>query len=131
MVLLQELNQIASNRERLIDRWGQLPKHIDFYSEVLYGSNIQKTSSLIVLPYSRPHSNPDWAKLIAISHFRSQFSVIEEIAKILAPAVVEMGVVPVIAPIKENVLEVMSWGSPIVKAISKHGALIYDMGHSI
>ncbi len=105
MVLLQELNQVASNRERLVDQWGELPKHIDFYSKALYERGLQKTSSLIVLPYSRPHSRPDWAKLVAISHFRFQFSVIEEIAKILAPAVVEMGVVPIVAPIKEKELQ--------------------------
>lgn len=126
MLLLDELNQVTSDRERLTSKWGKLPYHVDFFSEVLIERSPKRISSLIVLPYSRPHAiKADWVKFVAISHFRFQFSAIEELAKVLAPAAVESGVVPIISPIQEKALKGMSWRTPIINAMNKHGALIY------
>lgn len=126
MIELSKFKNIVGNRERLRDRWYKFPAHMDFYSDALVKGHPKKFSTVIVLPFSRPYAKPDWAKIIAISNFRAQYSVIEEMAQILAPAVVEMGVVPLIVPIAEKSFREMTWSTPIVAAMTKHGILLYD-----
>jgi hypothetical protein len=126
MVELSELKEIVKDRDRLAERWGQLPSHLSYYSDQLRIRAPKKASSLIVLPYSQPQSRPDWAKIIAIANYRNPFSVIEELAVLLAPAVVEMGIVPSIVPLPERSFLEMTWKTPIVRAMSNHGVLLFD-----
>ena len=126
MVELTELRKIVQDRGRLTQRWTRLPPHLDFYKQALRGKQTRRSLSLIVLPYSQPKSQPDWVKIIAISTYRKPFSVIEELASLLAPAVVEMGIVPVIVPLAERAFAEMSWKTPIVKAMTAYGFLLFD-----
>lgn len=126
MVELSELRNIVKDRGRLSNRWPQLPAHLRFYSDHLRRRAPKRSSSLIVLPYSQARSRPDWTKIIAIANFRMPFSVVEELAVLLAPAVVEMGVVPVIVPLPERSFAKMTWKSPIVRAMMNHGVLLFD-----
>lgn len=130
MVELIELTQIVRNRDRLADRWTRFPAHLDFYSKILLMHEPKKSSTVIVLPYSQPRTRPDWAKIIAISNFRVQYSVIEEMSKLLASAVAEMGVVPLIVPIAERSFKEMTWSTPIVRAMAAHGVLMYERNYN-
>ena|ERR1035437_9591234 len=127
MIEFAELRTIVNDRKRLKGRWDHLPQHIDFFSDYLrQGRAPKRTSSLIVLPYSKWQSKPDWTKIIAISHYRTPFSIIEELSILLAPAVVEIGIVPIIVPMAERSFADMNWQTPIVRAMTNHGISLFD-----
>jgi len=132
MIELSELINIVSDRQRLRGRWDRLPQHIDYFSEFLRKRRAPtKTTSLIVLPYTKWQSKPDWKKVIALSKYRTLFSVIEELSILLAPAVVEIGIVPQIIPVMERSLKEMNWRTPFVRAITDNGVLLFDKELSI
>jgi hypothetical protein len=64
--------------------------------------------------------------MIAIARFRTPFSVIEELAALLAPVVAEVGVVPMIVPIAEGSLAELTWKTPIIRAMTDQGVLLFD-----
>jgi hypothetical protein len=126
MIELSKLRAVVRDRGRLSGRLTQLPPHLGVYSDQLRKKAPKKASLLIVLPYSQPQSRPDWTKIIAISNFRTPFSVIEELAALLAPAVVEIGIVPSIVPVPERSFLEMTWKTPIVRAMQNYGVLLFD-----
>ena len=125
MVDLAELKTIVQDDGRLRRRWTPLPQHLDTYRRLLQRIKPSRCSLLIVLPYSQRRTRPDWTRIVAISRHRIPFSVVEELAPLLAPAVVEMGVVPLIMPLAEQDLSQMDWKTPIVKAMSDNGYLLF------
>ncbi len=105
-----------------------LPKHIFHYTRSLLEWQPRRAATLIALPKSRRRvpSNVDWTQIIAIVRFRTPFAVIEELANVLAPAVLEMGIVPTIVPLAEPTLLEMNWQTPIVRAMTTQGFLVFD-----
>lgn len=130
MIELAELHQVVSSRRQdLMSEW-DLPSHLDHFSDALITHPPRKTVSAFALPYSRSGARPDWAKVVAFGQYRIPFSVIEELARLLAPQVVQTGVVPVILPIKAKALRSMTWRTPIIKALSKNGFTLFEGGLS-
>ncbi|MCP9889052.1 hypothetical protein KBY96_14085 [Cyanobium sp. ATX 6A2] len=128
MIELAELHQVVSNRRQELTMQWDLPRHLGQFSDALVTRPPRKTVSAFALPYSRSGARPDWAKIVAFGRFRIPFSVIEELAKLLAPQVVQTGVVPVILPIEVQELRSMTWRTPIIKSLRKYGVALFEGG---
>jgi hypothetical protein len=126
MVDLAELRDVVEDTDRLSNRWAPLPAHLGVYRSFLRRKRPNRSSLVIALPYSQRRARPDWAKIVAISRFRIPFSVVEELSRLLAPAVVEMGVLPLIMPLAERELSQMEWRTPIVRDMADSGYLLFS-----
>lgn len=130
MVELPQLLHIVSDISRLAERWPNLPSHLKYFSRSLYERRPKRARSAIMLPYSHARSRPDWAKIVVIGSYRTPFALIEEIAASLAPAVSEFGIVPLIVPMTEKSFEELSWATPIVRAMSRDGSMLFNSERS-
>lgn len=64
--------------------------------------------------------------LVAVSRFRSEYSVIEAVARSLARAILETGVVPIIQPIRQAEIESMHEDTPFVKMLATRGFRVWS-----
>jgi hypothetical protein len=128
MVEISDLLAVVRVRERLLPRWPQLPNHLGSFKDGLYIDPPKKTSAVIALPAVAPRVMPDWLTFVAVGRFRAAFSLIEELARILAPTALNLGTVPRLVPINETAFKGMTWHTPIIRDLQNNGLLLYGRG---
>lgn len=128
MVEISDLIAVVRVRERLLPRWPQLPSHLGSFKDGLYINPPKKTSAVIALPAMVPHIVPGWLTFVAIGRFRAAFSLIEELARILAPTALNLGAVPRLVPINEASFQGMTWDTPVIRDLRDSGLLLYGRG---
>ena len=121
---LSQLETILSDHSRLENRWGQLPEYVHFASRILRERPPKKASIVVAVPMRRGVQRVEWQEFVAIASFRTPFSVIEELARILAPFATETGIVPLIRPTHRRRLEELDWSSRYIRELVDNGALI-------
>ena len=88
----------------------------------------KKINTVFALKNKNPQSREGWTQLISFSHFRSSFTPISELAKLLAPVVQETGVVPAIEPIDLRWLQNMDWNARLIYRLLNYSTVLFDKG---
>jgi hypothetical protein len=128
MVEISDLLAAVRVRERLLPRWPQLPNHLGSFKDGLYINPPKKTTALIALPTLAPRNVPDWLTFVAVGRFRAAFSLIEELARILALTALNLGTVPRLVPLNEAAFQGMTWDTPVIRGLQDDGFILYGRG---
>ena len=125
MVELVSLQELVRSRRQVPLSDSTLPSHLGHFSDALCANPPRRTTSVFALPFSHGNATADWAEIVAFGRYRFAFSLIEELAKVLAPEVVRTGVVPSILPVRVSALAAMTWSNPLVKTLAMDGVHLY------
>jgi len=128
MVEILDLLKVVQVSERLRPRWPQLPNHLGSFKDGLYINPPKRTSAVIALPTLGSRIPPDWLTFVAVGRFRAAFSLIEELARLLAPTALNLGTVPRLVPLSEAALQGMTWDTPVIRDLRGNGLLLYGRG---
>jgi hypothetical protein len=60
-------------------------------------------------------------QLVTVASYRSAYTIIERMARVLSPAVMSLDVTPVIVPVTERAIEGMTEDTPFVRRLVRHG----------
>jgi hypothetical protein len=126
MVELPELLAVVRDRDRLQTAWSDIPNYLGSFQDRLSSHAPARTTALIAIPTAFNRARRDWSLFVAIARFRTPFSIIEELSRILASTALQSGVVPTVMPIGERAFDTMTWDTPFVRSLQKAGVLLYE-----
>ena len=126
MVVLEELLSVVRLQRRLEEHRLEFPQHLHTFSDYLMTTPPSRVLAVLALPSRRTIEGSDWTRFITIGRFRAAFSVIEELAHILTPAVLSTGILPTIIPYNYKAFEGMTWQTPIIRSLKSNGLMLFD-----
>jgi hypothetical protein len=125
-VRLHELLTRIRTLRQAEDRWmGDDAFYLPSYADRLNTRRPERVLGVVALPWPRPRSDR-WTRLVAFARYRRAYSVIEELADVLAPAVLETGLVPMIVPIRDRDVLGMTAETPFVRRTIERGVVLFD-----
>lgn len=127
MVELLELLETARAGE-LLSEAASRSKYIPHFVDALATKPPRRVEAIVSLQGNGRHTE-DWSRLLVIARFTSPHSPIEAVARSLAKAVLEAGIVPLIVPLNVREFETMTWDTPIVRRIATRSAVLFRSKH--
>jgi hypothetical protein len=86
----------------------------------------RRVLAVIALPWRRS-TRDRWTRLVAFGRYRAAYAVIEELASVLAPTVLQTGLVPVVMPLSAQHVLGMTRDTPFVRRAVESGVVLFDM----
>lgn len=125
-----EIGDLLGRVPRLSERLQQeafQTHRVGSFADRLYTVRPKNILAAIAIPPRPERDERAWLRIVTITTgYRSAFAAIHVLAESLAPTVRELGIVPVIQPIKDDELTALAVDSRIVTVMTERGAVLYD-----
>jgi|GEM_PF-4025678 len=122
---VRRLLQLANRLSEAPDPgWSEFVRLVSF-SDALQTSRPNNVEAVIALRPRGAASRTPILPLIAVSRFRSPFSVIERVSFVLANTIAATAIIPIINPIGVRQLTPLPEDSPWARRIARDGVLAY------
>src|SRR5688572_18144201 len=118
-----QLVQVKDATRRLLG--AERSSEILFIQETLGEARPRGVDAIVwIAPPSWP-LNKQNVSLLTFSRFRSAYTIIERMARILTPVALEHDIIPTIIPFDPKHLRGMTKDTPFVRRLERQGALVY------
>lgn len=122
MIEFRQLVQELRVRRDHAARGAYYPLHFHHFADALRSARPPRIAAVLTIPFP---SREDWSRLIAVARFRVPFSVILDLARVLAGPALNGGVVPTIVPLRVD-RHGMTENTPLIRQIRQSGLLLYE-----
>jgi hypothetical protein len=114
------------DRTHEIETWDERVQLGHFHDSLVLAPPQRVRAVLAVAPLRRNKARAPFVPLVTIARFRTEYSVIEAVARSIAPAILTTGIVPIIQPVREGDIEELYDDAPFLRRLTERGIRVWD-----